>query len=434
LIGAGGNSSLLELLSGSKGLRITRLKKAHLTIRKKARVYSFLFQYVFRKTFHYVQKRFPAFSKFYANHFPAVQLNQEMDRVDYALNFSSELVAAGFVLIVAVANIAVFNPFKAEYNHNDQSLAAALLSDHSGLNEQLYAKQNTVNTTIASHNGFISQAFADNDSLEQDPTALINDAQDGFEDNAMVKANPDSVAKLVSRQIQIYETKPFDTVYTVARDFGLTPQTIRETNGLPDYALKAGWFLIIPPVDGIVVQITNPNITLTDVANKYSADINQIVSYNGLEDAEDMVDLNEFLIVPGGKLPAPPAPKPSAPKAKKSSTPSITKFASISGNHKFAAGYCTDYVARKVPGITWGGNANRWIANSKAVGATVDRNPVAGAILVTNENRRYGHVAYIEKVVGSTVYFSEWNYAGLYKTTHRSMEISDKRIQGIIHP
>jgi surface antigen len=91
-------------------------------------------------------------------------------------------------------------------------------------------------------------------------------------------------------------------------------------------------------------------------------------------------------------------------------------------------------VARKVPGITWGGNANRWIANSKAAGATVDRNPVAGAILVTNENRRYGHVAYIEKVVGSTVYFSEWNYAGLYKTTNRSMEISDSRLKGIIHP
>jgi surface antigen len=258
------------------------------------------------------------------------------------------------------------------------------------------------------------------------------EAPQDITDNSFTKINPDSIQKLISRQVQVYETKPFDTVYTVAAQFGVSTQTIRETNSLPDNALKAGWFLVIPPVDGVVLQVTDPNLTLTDVTKKYGADIEKVISYNALEDAEDMVPLGEYLIIPGGKLPKPKVtPKPAATK---NFTPSVPRAESVEGNHQFAPGYCTDYVARKVPGITWGGNANRWIANSKAAGATVNRIPKAGAILVTNENRRYGHVAYIEKVEGDTVYISEWNYEGLYKTTYRTLNINDKKIQGVIHP
>jgi surface antigen len=333
--------------------------------------------------------------------------------------------------------VVIFNPFSNGAVPQDKSLAANLLNNHTGLNSQLALKHNTVSTTISGSGGFISQAFADQGSVLGATDTIDLASADGIEDNGIEKANPDSIKKLVSRQVQIYETKPFDTVYTVAAQSGLTPRTIRESNGLPDNALKAGWFLVIPPKDGLVLQITNPNVTLSDIASKYNADINQIVSYNGLADAEDMVEMGDYLIVPGGVLPTTPAAAAPAsgnsPAPAKKASPSVPK-ATISGNHKFAAGYCTDYVARKVPGIKWGGNANRWIANSKAYGATVDRNPTPGAILVTNENSRYGHVAYIESVSGSTVTFSEWNYAGLFKKTVRSMNINDSRSKGIIHP
>lgn len=118
---------------------------------------------------------------------------------------------------------------------------------------------------------------------------------------------------------------------------------------------------------------------------------------------------------------AKPKPKPKQVSANKSTTKT-----------KFAAGYCTDYVARKV-NVTWRGNANRWIANAKAQGYLVDSNPTPGSILVTNESR-YGHVTYIESVQGSQVTISEWNYAGRYQLTYRTLDISDSRIKGIIHP
>lgn len=98
---------------------------------------------------------------------------------------------------------------------------------------------------------------------------------------------------------------------------------------------------------------------------------------------------------------------------------------------KFAAGYCTDYVARRVT-VTWRGNAGRWAANAKAQGYLVDKNPVVGGILVTRESR-VGHVAYIEAVNGTKVTISEWNYAGRYKLTTRTLDIGNPVIIGVIH-
>ncbi len=397
-------------------------------------------QYVAKKIVYSLQKRFPSISRWYTEHFPAVRLGQDMDAWEYSINFSSELLVGLLVLVVAGLNVFVFNPVKAEYTHNDKSLAARLLAHHSSLNNQLAVKQNTVSTTIASNNGFISQAFADNEPRVLGASTTIDSepTEDGIDDNGITKANPDSIRKMVGNSVKIIKTKPFDTVYTVAKEYNVSPKTIRETNGLPDNALKAGWDIVVPPVDGLVIQVTNSNLTLSDVAHAYSADINQMVSYNGLEDAEDMVEVGEYLIVPHGTLPAPkPTATPTTPTPKatgKTAKPSIPKAVSIAGNHRFASGYCTDYVARNVAGVTWGGNAKDWPGNARAQGILVDMRPAAGAVLVTNENRRYGHVAKIDKVEGNTIYFSEWNYAGLYKTTHRTMQIGDGRIKAIIHP
>lgn len=370
------------------------------------------------------------------NHFPAVRLNHKIDGWEYSLNFSSELLVSALVLIVVVGNIIIFNPLKADYTHQDKSLAAALLNNHSGLNNLLNNKQNTISTTVAGNNGLISQASADNagsvlsayDTLDFEPT------EDGINDNGITKANPDSVQKLLADSVKIHETKAFETVYTVAKDYGLKPETIRDTNGLPNYALKAGWFLVIPPVDGLVIQVNNPNLTLSDVAHAYTTDTKSLVAYNGLEDEEDMVEVGDYLIVPHGRLPAPQSSSTPTTPTPKSSKPYIPRAATIAGNHRFAPGYCTDYVARNVAGVTWGGNAKDWPRNAKAQGRLVDRNPVVGAILVTSENRRYGHVAKIDAVNGSMVTISEWNYAGLYKRTVRTLSIDNPVVKAVIHP
>ena len=96
-----------------------------------------------------------------------------------------------------------------------------------------------------------------------------------------------------------------------------------------------------------------------------------------------------------------------------------TQVVDKSKGNKFTAGYCTDYVSKKLK-ITWRGNANRWIANAKAQGYNVDKFPVPGDILVTKESR-WGHVAYIESVEGDRVTFSEWTYSGRSQLTYRTL-------------
>lgn len=408
---------------------------SHLTqyILKQVKRYWLIGQYVFKKIWHSLKAQYPRLSKLYTNHFPSVQIGQRMNVWDYSINFSSEILVGAVVFVVAIINLFVFNPFKSEYNHNDNSLLAQLLRYHPEMNQQLASKQNTISTKVASE-GVFSQASADNNNLlGSTEFAEIIPEENQIDDSGITKTNPDSIKSLAARQVQVYKTKPFDTVYTVAAQFGLTTKTIRETNSLPNNALKADWDLIIPPVDGVVIQVTNPNLTLSDVAHYYSADIKQIVAKNGLEDEEDMVELGGYLVIPGGSLPKPKAATP-APSTTKKFAPSVPRSVKISGNHRFAPGYCTDYVARNVAGITWGGNANQWIGNAKAQGVKVDRNPVAGSVLVTSENRRYGHVAKIDSVSGDKVTISEWNYSGLYKKTVRTLDIDDPVIKGVIHP
>jgi surface antigen/LysM repeat protein len=388
---------------------------------------------------HNVISRLPIVSQWYTKHFPAVRLNHAMSPLEYGLNFSSEILVGILVIVVAAINIVIFNPFSSTYNHQDKSLAALMLSNHTGLNAQLAAKHNTVSTTVASSGGFISKAFADDNFmgsvLGATDTAEDIASEDGIEDNGINKANPDSIQKLVSRQVQIYETKPFDTVYTVAAQYKLTPRTIRETNGLSDNALKAGWFLVIPPVDGIVLEVNNAELSLDDIADKYRADLDKVVSYNGLEGPDSEIAMGDYLVIPGGVLPEAPKPAvaPSTNTTSKvaASKPSIPK-ANFKGSNKFARGQCTDYAAQHAR-VYWRGNANMWASNARAAGATVNRTPSVGAIIQTGESK-WGHVGVIEAVNGDQVTFGEWNYAGPYKYTRRTLSINNPVVKAIIHP
>lgn len=397
-----------------------------------------MIQYVAKKLAHSLKTKYPRLSKLYTEQFPAVHLNKKLDVWDYSLNFSSELIVGTLVVVIGIANLVIFNPLSADYQHKDSSFAAQLLQNHNNLNPQLALAQNTISTTITDQ-GIFSSAYASTEGQVLGASDTITDLPEDtlIEDSGITKPNPDSIQRLVSDQVKIYETKPFDTVYTVAEEFGLTTQTIRDSNGLPNNALLAGWYLLIPPVDGVVVQVKDEGLTLQDIAEDYEADLNKIISFNGLTGEDDMVELDHYLVVPGGRIPE-ASVTPASVVEQNSGTVSSSytapsaPSATLKRNNRFAPGHCTDYVARKVK-VTWRGNGGQWHINAAAQGYLVDRNPVAGAILVTNESW-WGHVAYIEKVVGTKVHISEWNYAGLYTKTNRVLDISDRRIKAVIHP
>ncbi|NPA91609.1 MAG: peptidoglycan DD-metalloendopeptidase family protein [Chloroflexi bacterium] len=108
------------------------------------------------------------------------------------------------------------------------------------------------------------------------------------------------------RTIVYYEVQPGDTVWKIAKKFGLKPKTVEWANSLelnPDL-LRVGQKLVIPPVDG-VIHIVEPGDTLERLARKYKVKPEDIVAYepNGLKSVDDTLAVGKTLIIPGGIKP-----------------------------------------------------------------------------------------------------------------------------------
>ncbi len=106
--------------------------------------------------------------------------------------------------------------------------------------------------------------------------------------------------------IVTYVVQPGDSIWKIAKKFGLKPETVEWANDLelnPDL-LRVGQKLIIPPVDG-VVHIVEAGDTLSAIARKYKVKPEDIVAYepNGLKSVNDPLPENKVIIVPNGIKP-----------------------------------------------------------------------------------------------------------------------------------
>jgi len=359
-----------------------------------------------------------------------------MDWYDYSLKFSSELLVLTIAIVVAGLNIYFFSG-DVQHNYADNSLTSKFLADHPRLNSKLAAKNSSITTTIIRNNSFFAQASADDFVGLSNETALSDPPDDTdyiIKDDAIVKPNPDSVHSLIEKQVKIYETKSGDTMASIASANGISADTIKWANKLTDKTIKPGWFLLILPVNGVLHKMDS-NDTLPYLAKKYSADMGTIISYNGMADAEDF-DQSQLIIIPGGKEPAPPAPKPTPkPSSGKINPGTIVppKYFDSGEGHQFPWGYCTWHVASKVGGVPWGGNANLWIKNAKAFGYNTGSQAVQGSIVVTNDSRRYGHVALVTSVSDAGFTVSEMNYEKFGKVNTRFIPKASNSIKGFIY-
>ena len=169
------------------------------------------------------------------------------------------------------------------------------------------------------------------------------------------------------------------------------------------------------------------------MAKKYKGSLQTIISYNGLENAED-IDEGQLIIIPGGSIASAPKPK-SSPQSGKVKPGGVTapKTANNGTGHIFPWGYCTWYVASKIH-IPWGGNAKNWLTNARNYGAVIGNTPTPGAIVVTTDNRRYGHVALITSADGAGFTVTEMNYEKFGEVNTRWISKNSKTIRGYIYP
>jgi flagellum-specific peptidoglycan hydrolase FlgJ len=143
-----------------------------------------------------------------------------------------------------------------------------------------------------------------------EPTVAVLDAPPT---NAATSREPD--AKLA---IRTYIVEEGDSVRTIARQFGVTNETIIWENDLTDPdILRVGEALRILPFSGLIHEV-RPGDTLASVANSYDAPIRGVISTNNLVDPFIIV-VGQKLAVPGGYRPLPqkvviaPVPSPAQP-------------------------------------------------------------------------------------------------------------------------
>ncbi|MBI3232409.1 MAG: LysM peptidoglycan-binding domain-containing protein [Candidatus Doudnabacteria bacterium] len=413
---------------------ISRLKFWHSYLKKFFSVNAFKIQYYSKRSVFRFFKRLPSLKRVYLNAFPAIQI-KPLDWYDYILRFSSELLV--LILALGISGLNLFHFYLAE-DVSDKSFAAKFLSYHPRLNPELYQKNSVISTQIVNANGFVHLAQAEDFGilptvdLAENPEGLEEDQN--FQGDVIVQPAVDTLESLVAKQIKIYQTQKGDTLDSIAKANGISLNTITWANKLTSQTIQPGWFLVILPTDGVLHKATRNN-TLPDIAKKYSGDLETIIAYNGLENAED-IDEGQMIIIPNGRIPDAPRPKALATRDPSKVKPQGAVKPKIVNNgtgHLFPWGYCTWYLATKVH-IPWGGNAKNWLANAKAYGAVIGSEPAIGAIVVTTDNRRYGHVAYIESLDQGGFTVSEMNYEKFGKVNTRWIPTGSKIIRGYIYP
>lgn len=354
--------------------------------------------------------------------------------------------AATFVLIMSVAFIGSLSNIEDEIQVNNVSVIESTNPVSEKTNETSGIDEVSEVNVVANLAEAANLAIAPNTASLSVSVAVLQESKVQASDNDLEKPKILEVSS-EKREIIVYKTIQEESIQQIAEKFGITAQTVKWTNSLKEDTVEAGKELRILPVDGIVYKIKSGD-KLSDIAGKYQASLERIISYNSLED-ETSIKENQEIVIPGGILPENERPDYVAPVQTSYQTSygvsSANSFAStvITSNYNakagnaYAWGNCTWYVYNMRPDIgSFWGNASSWAISARAAGYRVDNVPAVGSIAQWNPyasgHSGYGHVAYVEAVNSDgTITISEMNVRGLGVTSRRT--ISASSVSNFIH-
>lgn len=282
------------------------------------------------------------------------------------------------------------------------------------------------------------------DPSEKDNSTLLEVESLGSMNQALFATQMGSMAKDPEEDggVKIYTVQSGDTVSGIATKHGITTNTILWANDLNNVDdIKPGDQLFILPVAGFSYVVKSGD-TIDAIAEKYKSAKDKIIAFNSLP-ANGELEAGKTIIIPDGRKEVPVNTNDGgiqrrqyASSAGGVATDISSGFRKLEGKagtgHKFPYGWCTWYVAQKRY-VPWSGNAGTWLYKAKALGYKTGRKPAVGAIMVTTENRYYGHVALVEKVRGDTITVSEMNYVAWGKMNRRTLSASSRAIKGFIY-
>lgn len=351
-------------------------------------------------------------------------------------HYSSHAVVVSSALLVAATNVTSghnSNDFLFGYWNDENSKA---LSQSSRISAQDSRAENLALVPLAKANTAVDPALGAEEETEpivQSQSILTSVG------GANVLREPEEEGG-----VKMYTVKEGDTVSAIATNHGITINTILWANDIDNVdSIMPGDVLFILPVAGLN-HIVKSGDTIDSIALKYKADKDKIISFNDLP-ANGAIETGKEIVIPGGQGSSSywDQDDSSAGALEKrqyatssGGTPEVSGWKDLTGKpgtgHRFPYGYCTWFVAQKRY-IPWSGNAGTWLYKAKSMGYKTGKTPKVGAIVVTTEDRYYGHVAFVEKVSGNTITVSEMNYVGWAKTSRRSLAANSRVIKGFIY-
>lgn len=247
-------------------------------------------------------------------------------------------------------------------------------------------------------------------------TAVTNQAQSQAADIAVAATNHNVVSKpqvvttelKSSADIKEYTVQAGDNVTGVAAKFNVTSDSIRWSNGITGEALTVGSIVLIPPVNGIVYTVQAGD-TPDSLAAKFRADREKIIAYNDAE-LGGLVVGRRIIIPEGSQQVAAATATGLRPTSILGASAVAWGSSPMYGVNGYDYGYCTWYVANRLPVPGNWGNANTWDDYASRSGWSVSRTPVPGAVGQSNSGY-YGHVAVVEAVSadGTMIKYSDMN-------------------------
>lgn len=351
-------------------------------------------------------------------------------------------------VLVVIATLVVSGNVFARANYHDSYLVGYFTVQNKPSGAQVRADK----PGLILDNGVINDILGDvttaelkqRASQESQLAVLINTDEELLGDAAILPPRREGASDPENEgDVVLYTVQAGDTLSTIAAKHHVTTETLFWANEIENVDdIAPGDTLFILSESGVTHKVATGD-TLEKIAAQYKVDRKDIIAYNNLP-ANGEIEVGENIFVPGGRkeIPRPqPAEPILAPRGYVATGTGSTNLGSTvvknaskarrAGN-SFPYGYCTYYVANK-RNVTWRGNAGAWLFNARAAGLATGKTPRAGAIVVTTEDRRYGHVAYVESVGKDTITISEMNYKGWGVVNKRTLSQNARVIRGYIY-
>ncbi len=227
--------------------------------------------------------------------------------------FSVPIVISLIFLAVTINSLIAAPNFGELSNKMHKSVAASLVKNEfdTGAPEELITEEMNLEALCTStptnyqsnHDVIKSQPKITTNTIptdnEQEQFCLVRNG-DSLIRTDILTTGSGAVIAPERRSIVEYTVKAGDTISTIARQFGVSVNTILWANNLSATStIRQGDKLSIPPVTGVIHKVAKGE-TIKAISIKYGVSADTIIATNGLSDS-GLLSVGQSLIIPGGQ-------------------------------------------------------------------------------------------------------------------------------------